>query len=73
MQDEGSSLHSNATWCHTAYDITMNLYFTNNGVFSSISMILTLSKHLLTKFLRQQNILFEIQIITGLDKDEQTP
>jgi len=27
----------------------MNEYFTNNGVFSSLSMILTLSKHLLNQ------------------------
>jgi hypothetical protein len=36
MQDEGGVLHSNATWRHTAYDIVMKVYFTNNGVFSSI-------------------------------------
>jgi len=47
MEDEGSNLHSNATCRHTAYDIIMNVYFTNNGVFSSISKILTLSKRLL--------------------------
>ena len=36
MEDEGSSLHSNATWLHTAYDIIINVYFTNNDAFISV-------------------------------------
>jgi hypothetical protein len=49
MEDGDSSLHSNATWPHTAYDFIMNVYFKTNGVFIRITITLTLSRHLLNQ------------------------